>query len=213
VVFYIAAMWIAGVMQGLMWRATNDDGTLTYTFVESLKATYPYYLARFGGGVLVPVRHGADAPQRGEDVPDVEGQHRRRRRRPGARVRRRVMSHEKVETNVSLMGILVAIVVAVGGLVQIVPLMYQAQVVEAAAGGRALSAAGTGGRDIYVREGCYNCHSQMVRTLRSRPHATDTIPWPANRYTTVHSSGEASVPGPIWPASAAAIRTTGIACT
>ncbi len=52
VVFYIAAMWIAGVMQGLMWRATNDDGTLTYTFVESLQATYPYYLARFGGGVL-----------------------------------------------------------------------------------------------------------------------------------------------------------------
>ena len=45
-------MWIAGVMQGLMWRATNADGTLTYTFVESLKATYPYYVVRLGGGVL-----------------------------------------------------------------------------------------------------------------------------------------------------------------
>ena len=53
VVFYIAAMWIAGVMQGLMWRATNDDGTLTYTFVEALNATYPYYLARLFGGLLV----------------------------------------------------------------------------------------------------------------------------------------------------------------
>ena len=53
VVFYIASMWIAGVMQGLMWRATNTDGTLTYSFVESLNATYPYYLVRFGGGVLV----------------------------------------------------------------------------------------------------------------------------------------------------------------
>ena len=53
VVFYIAAMWIAGVMQGLMWRATNDDGTLTYTFVESLNATYPYYLGRLFGGLLV----------------------------------------------------------------------------------------------------------------------------------------------------------------
>jgi cytochrome c oxidase cbb3-type subunit 1 len=52
VVFYIASMWIAGVMQGLMWRATNDDGTLTYTFVESLKATYPYYLPRLAGGLL-----------------------------------------------------------------------------------------------------------------------------------------------------------------
>jgi cytochrome c oxidase cbb3-type subunit I len=53
VVFYITAMWIAGVMQGLMWRATNSDGTLTYAFVESLNATYPYYLVRLGGGLLV----------------------------------------------------------------------------------------------------------------------------------------------------------------
>ncbi|WP_275672598.1 cytochrome-c oxidase, cbb3-type subunit I [Thermomonas flagellata] len=53
VVFYIAAMWIAGVMQGLMWRATNADGTLTYTFVEALNATYPYYLARLVGGLMV----------------------------------------------------------------------------------------------------------------------------------------------------------------
>ncbi len=53
VVFYIASMWIAGVMQGLMWRATNDDGTLTYTFVEALSATYPYYLGRLFGGLLV----------------------------------------------------------------------------------------------------------------------------------------------------------------
>ena len=53
VVFYIASMWIAGVMQGLMWRATNDDGTLTYTFVEALNATYPYYLGRLFGGLLV----------------------------------------------------------------------------------------------------------------------------------------------------------------
>ena len=53
VVFYIASMWIAGVMQGLMWRATNADGTLTYSFVESLNATYPYYLGRVAGGALV----------------------------------------------------------------------------------------------------------------------------------------------------------------
>ena len=52
IVLYIAAMWIAGVMQGLMWRAVHDDGTLTYTFVESVKATYPYYVVRFLGGLL-----------------------------------------------------------------------------------------------------------------------------------------------------------------
>ena len=52
VVLYIAAMWMAGVMQGLMWRAVNDDGTLTYSFIESLNATYPYYAVRLLGGTL-----------------------------------------------------------------------------------------------------------------------------------------------------------------
>jgi cytochrome c oxidase cbb3-type subunit 1 len=52
VVIYIAAMWIAGVMQGLMWRATDADGTLTYSFVESVKATYPFYVIRLCGGLI-----------------------------------------------------------------------------------------------------------------------------------------------------------------
>jgi cytochrome c oxidase cbb3-type subunit 1 len=52
VVLYISAMWIAGVTQGLMWRAVNVDGTLTYSFVESVNATYPYYAVRVLGGVL-----------------------------------------------------------------------------------------------------------------------------------------------------------------
>ncbi len=51
-VLYIVAMWIAGVMQGLMWRTFNEDGTLTYTFVEVLQATYPYYALRLLGGVV-----------------------------------------------------------------------------------------------------------------------------------------------------------------
>jgi cytochrome c oxidase cbb3-type subunit 1 len=52
VVMYITAMWIAGVMQGLMWRATNPDGTLMYSFIESLKATYPFYALRLAGGLV-----------------------------------------------------------------------------------------------------------------------------------------------------------------
>ena len=51
-VLYISSMWIAGVMQGLMWRAVNEDGTLTYSFTESLAATYPYYVIRLLGGAL-----------------------------------------------------------------------------------------------------------------------------------------------------------------
>ncbi|WP_374320462.1 cytochrome-c oxidase, cbb3-type subunit I [Aquabacterium sp.] len=52
IVLYIASMWIAGVMQGLMWRAINPDGTLVYTFVESVKATKPFYIIRVAGGLL-----------------------------------------------------------------------------------------------------------------------------------------------------------------
>jgi cytochrome c oxidase cbb3-type subunit 1 len=52
IVLYIAAMWIAGLMQGLMWRAFNEDGTLTYTFVEALQATHPYYVVRVIGGAV-----------------------------------------------------------------------------------------------------------------------------------------------------------------
>lgn len=52
IVLYITSMWVAGVMQGLMWRAVNEDGTLTYSFVESVQAMHPYYIIRFAGGGL-----------------------------------------------------------------------------------------------------------------------------------------------------------------
>ena len=52
VVLYITSMWIAGIMQGLMWRAVNDDGTLTYSFVESVAAMHPYYVIRALGGAI-----------------------------------------------------------------------------------------------------------------------------------------------------------------
>ena len=52
IVLYIAAMWVAGIMQGLMWRATNDDGTLPYTFSQSIEAMVPFYIVRFLGGLI-----------------------------------------------------------------------------------------------------------------------------------------------------------------
>jgi len=52
IVLYIASMWVAGIMQGLMWRAVNDDGTLTYSFVESVQAMHPYYIVRTLGGAF-----------------------------------------------------------------------------------------------------------------------------------------------------------------
>jgi cytochrome c oxidase cbb3-type subunit 2 len=75
-------------------------------------------------------------------------------------------AHERIEKNIGLMAILVVIAVSFGGLAEIVPLMYQAETIEPLPGVKPYPALQLAGRDVYVREGCYNCHSQMIRTLR-----------------------------------------------
>ncbi len=76
-------------------------------------------------------------------------------------------SHEKVETNNFLMIVLILLVVAIGGAVEIVPLFFQKSTTEPIKGVVPLTSLQLVGRDIYVREGCYNCHSQMIRPFRS----------------------------------------------
>ena len=77
------------------------------------------------------------------------------------------MNHETVEKKVGLLGVLIALVISVGGLVEIVPLYFQQAVTEPAPGVKPYSALQLEGRDVYVREGCYVCHSQMIRPFRS----------------------------------------------
>ena len=78
-----------------------------------------------------------------------------------------MLTHDMIERRQALMIVLVILVVAVGGLVEIVPLYFQRSVTEPVAGLKPYGALQLTGRDIYVREGCYNCHSQMVRPLRA----------------------------------------------
>jgi len=75
--------------------------------------------------------------------------------------------HDKVETNLGLLIILTVLVIAVGGLVEIVPLFFQKSTTEAVAGLKPYSALALEGRDLYVAEGCYTCHSQMIRPFRA----------------------------------------------
>jgi len=77
------------------------------------------------------------------------------------------MSHEKVETNIGLMLILVILVVSIGGLVEIVPLFFLKDTTKPVEGLKPYTALQLEGRDIYIREGCYNCHSQMIRPFRA----------------------------------------------
>ena len=76
-------------------------------------------------------------------------------------------THEKVETSNFLMIVLILVVVAIGGLVEIVPLFFQKSTTEAVQGLKPYTALQLAGRDIYVREGCNNCHSQMIRPFRA----------------------------------------------
>jgi cytochrome c oxidase cbb3-type subunit 2 len=76
-------------------------------------------------------------------------------------------SHEKIETNNFLMIVLILLVVAVGGIVEIVPLFFQKSTTQAVTGLKPYPALELYGRDIYLREGCYNCHSQMIRPFRA----------------------------------------------
>ena len=75
--------------------------------------------------------------------------------------------HKRLEKNIGLMAVFVVIVVSLGGLVEILPLIFQDQVRLPAEGIKPYPALQLAGRDIYVREGCYNCHSQMIRPFRS----------------------------------------------
>jgi cytochrome c oxidase cbb3-type subunit 2 len=76
-------------------------------------------------------------------------------------------SHETVERKVSWLGVWIAVVIAIGGLVEIVPLYLSNEVTRPAPGVQPYAALALEGRDIYLREGCYNCHSQMIRPLRA----------------------------------------------
>jgi cytochrome c oxidase cbb3-type subunit II len=77
------------------------------------------------------------------------------------------MNHDTVEKKIGLMGVLIALVISIGGLVQIVPLYFQGVSTQAAPGVKPYEALRLAGRDVYIREGCYNCHSQMIRPFHS----------------------------------------------
>jgi len=75
--------------------------------------------------------------------------------------------HEKIEKNIGLMAVLIVIAISFGGLVEIVPLMFKGAIVQPAEGVKPYSALRLAGYDVYVAEGCYNCHSQQIRPFRS----------------------------------------------
>ena len=119
--------------------------------------------------------------------------------------------HWILERNSILLLLGILIVIAIGGLVEIAPLFYLRSTIETVSGMRPYTPLELAGRNIYVREGCYLCHSQMIRALRDEVERYGHYSLAAESDTTIRSSGAPSATAPIWRGSAANTPTTGTA--
>ena len=107
--------------------------------------------------------------------------------------------HEILEKNVGLMALCMVLAVSIGGLVQIVPLFFQKETTQPVEGLKPYTALQLEGRDIYIKEGCVSCHSQMIRRSAPRPSATATTRLPVKACGTTRSCGVPSGPVRTWP--------------
>lgn len=171
ILLYAVPMYIAGFMQGLMWQDFNPDGTLQNAdFLKTVTQLKPYYYLRSLGGTLylsgailmfynlvktaksgsLLSNEAAQAVVTKEIHPEEKGEY----------------WHKVIERKPVQFMILSLIVVAIGGIVEIIPTMIVESNVPKIASVKPYTPLELEGRDIYVREGCYNCHSQLVRPLR-----------------------------------------------
>jgi cytochrome c oxidase cbb3-type subunit I/II len=175
IVLYITAMWTAGVTQGLMWRALNSDGTLKYPdFLETVTKLIPFYWARLLGGTLyiagllimvynvwrsIQASRAAKASLEDASVAvaadyfdhgDASG---------------RRGWHHALEGKTFLFSVLSLSAILIGSIIEIVPMVAVRTNIPTIPSVKPYTPLELEGRDIYIREGCYNCHSQMIRTL------------------------------------------------
>ena len=171
ILLYAIPMYYAGFVQGQMWQEFNPDGTLTYQdFLETVQIIKPFYILRSLGGLLFIIGavmmfynlvktaksgnlladEAAEAPALVKHEKEAKGEH----------------WHRGIEGKPVQFMILAIVVVAIGGLVQIVPTMIVKSNIPTIASVKPYTPLELEGRDIYIREGCYNCHSQLVRPLR-----------------------------------------------
>jgi cytochrome c oxidase cbb3-type subunit I/II len=171
ILFYVVSMWIAGIMEGLMWKEFTHEGVLAYpNFIEIVTKLIPFYWLRAFGGALyltglavmvynvVRTIRAASAPVDEEAmVPD------------GVQADAHGVVkywHAVLEGKPLALALLTTVVIAIGGLVEIVPTFLIESNVPTITAVKPYTPLELEGRDIYVREGCYNCHSQMVRPFR-----------------------------------------------
>jgi cytochrome c oxidase cbb3-type subunit I/II len=172
-IFYVVPMYASGVTQGLMWKQFNQDGFLQYpNFLETVVQIVPLYRLRATGGSLYIVGAVLMAfnlwrtAKSGKFVPEQEAQAAALEKTSDAG-RGPDTGHRWLEAKPLLFTVLAVVAILVGGLVEIVPLYLIKENVPTISSVKPYSALEVLGRDIYIREGCLGCHSQMVRPFRS----------------------------------------------
>ena len=170
IILYAIPMYIAGFMQGLSWQYFNPDGTLMHKdFLETVIDMRPYYILRSLGGLLylsgaiMWIYNIVKTVKKGNFVADEEVE---------VSVERHVATggkeywHRGIEGKPVKFMLLSIVVVAIGGIVQIIPTIVVKSNVPTIAAVKPYSPLELEGRDLYIREGCNNCHSQMIRPMR-----------------------------------------------
>jgi cytochrome c oxidase cbb3-type subunit I/II len=180
IVLYMTSMWASGVTQGLMWRAMNDDGTLTYPdFLATVVRLIPFYWIRLAGGSMYLIgmllccynlfMSIKVARQQGVELEDTKAQGwsaEKWKADKDAPLPPNRSWHYKLEGRALQFSILTMVGIIIGGLAEIVPLVAIESNVPTIASVHPYTPLELEGRDIYVREGCYTCHSQMVRPFK-----------------------------------------------
>jgi cytochrome c oxidase cbb3-type subunit I/II len=170
IVFYAVPMYFAGFMQSLAWKEFTPEGQLKYQFLETVIQMRPYYLMRAVGGTLfltgaiMLVYNLYKTARAGKEVPEesVEAA-------PLAPVyvpHAKQYWHSWIERRPVQMLIFSLVAVAIGGIVEMVPTFLVKSNIPTIASVQPYTPLELQGRDIYVREGCYTCHSQMIRPFR-----------------------------------------------
>ncbi|MDQ0476666.1 MULTISPECIES: cytochrome-c oxidase, cbb3-type subunit I [Chryseobacterium] len=172
IIFYAVPLYIAGFTQGLMWKQFNPDGTLLYkNWLDTVTAIIPYYQMRFVGGLLyiagailmcvnvvATVRNGSFQKNVPAEAPALAKISNQRKEGEGL--------HLWIERMPTLLTILSFVAVAIGGFVEIVPTLLIKENVPTIAAVKPYSPLELEGRDLYIREGCNSCHTQMIRPFR-----------------------------------------------
>jgi cytochrome c oxidase cbb3-type subunit I/II len=172
--FYVVPMYVSGVTQGLMWKQFTPDGFLQYpNFLETVIQIIPMHRLRaIGGslyltGVWLMVINLYRTAKSGKFVPDVEAQAPALAKNDHAKEEGPHRLHRWLEGKAGIFTILSVVAVLIGGMVEIIPMFVIKQNVPTISSVKPYTPLEVLGRDIYIREGCLGCHSQMIRPFRS----------------------------------------------